>query len=163
MPTLCPSHLTAADLYRHPPAASADVGGIGVGDVGGGIATCRARVASASPRRTPAGHRHGNDSPGQAKRDGGHSTSASLTMCPRGGPHGSQPCWQPHCRAAISPARGAVKPAVTSLCLPGPVLPPQPKGPGLPQPIVPDSCPRSGPRRCGCRWGSRGRAAAGSS
>jgi len=143
MLTLCPSHPTAADLYRHPPAASADVVGIGVGEAGGCIATRRARVALASPQRTPASHRHRNGSPGQTKRYRGHTSSASLTICPRG-PRGSRPCVQPHCRAAISSARGAVKPVVTPLCLPGPVLPPHPKRPGLPQPInarlLPSAC-----------------------
>jgi hypothetical protein len=138
---LCgPGHPTATDLHGHPAVTSADFAGIGPDGVGGPTTTRRTRADSAPPRRTPAGQRHRcdahshSDRHNQAKRDGGHSTWTSLTACAGRAPRDSQPCWQPHCHAAISPVRGAVKFPVSPLCLAGSVLPPLPKGPGMPPP-----------------------------
>ncbi len=139
MATLSLGHPTTRDLHRRP--ASTDFAAIGSDDADGPNTTRCTPADSAPPWCTPAGQRHGgdgdSDAHSQAKRDGGHSTSYSLTARDRRAPRDSHPCWQLHCHAAISPVRGAVKFPVSPLYLAGSVLPPLPKGPRMPRPSRP--------------------------
>src|SRR6266511_5081727 len=94
MATLSLGHPTTRDLHRHPAAASADFAAIGSDDADGPITARFTPADSAPPWCTPAGQRHGgdgdSDAHSQAKRDGTHSTSHSLTARDRRAPRDSQ-------------------------------------------------------------------------